>query len=83
LSTAQGDLRWSVEAEQRLERAPSFVRAMVRRGIEEFAQEQGYAEITPQVMDAARAAYGDVNTPVPSPPGEERVALATKFLCWH
>ena len=58
LNTAQGDLRWSVEAEQRLERAPSFVRAMVRRGIEEFAREQGYAEITPQVMDEARARMG-------------------------
>jgi hypothetical protein len=52
------DLRWSVEAEQRLERAPSFVRAMIRRGIEEFAREQGYAEVTPQVMDEARARMG-------------------------
>jgi hypothetical protein len=58
LPTAQGDLRWSVEAEQRLERAPSFVRAMVRRGIEEFARELGYVEITPQVMDEARARMG-------------------------
>jgi len=57
-NTTQGDLRWAVEAEQRLERAPSFVRAMVRRGIEEFAREQGYAEITPQVMDEARARMG-------------------------
>jgi hypothetical protein len=57
-NTAQSDLRWSVEAEQRLERAPSFVRAMVRRGIEEFAREQGYAEITPQVMDEARTRMG-------------------------
>ena len=52
------DLRWSVEAEQRLERAPSFVRAMVRRGIEEFAREQGHAEVTPQVMDEARVRMG-------------------------
>ena len=57
-NTPQSDLRWSVEAEQRLERAPSFVRAMVRRGIEEFAREQGYGEITPQVMDEARARMG-------------------------
>ena len=56
--TTQGELRWAVEAEQRLERAPSFVRAMVRRGIEEFAREQGYVEITPQVMDEARAHMG-------------------------
>lgn len=58
LNTTQGDLRWSVEAEQRLERAPSFARAMVRRGIEEFARELGYTEITPQVMDEARARMG-------------------------
>jgi hypothetical protein len=57
-NTVQSDLRWSVEAEQRLERAPSFVRAMVRQGIEEFAREQGYAEITPQVMDEARTRMG-------------------------
>ena len=57
-SATPGDLRWSVEAEQRLERAPSFVRAMVRRGIEEFAREQGYAEVTPQVMDEARTRMG-------------------------
>jgi hypothetical protein len=57
-NAVQSDLRWSVEAEQRLERAPSFVRTMVRRGIEEFAREQGYAEITTQVMDEARARMG-------------------------
>jgi hypothetical protein len=57
-NTTQGNLRWSVEAEQRLERAPSFVRSMVRRGIEEFAREQGYAEITAQVMDEARVRMG-------------------------
>jgi len=53
-----GNLRWSVEAEQRLERAPSFVRSMVRQGIEEFAREQDYAEITAQVMDEARTRMG-------------------------
>lgn len=55
---ASGDLTWSVEAEQRLERAPSFVRAMIRRGVEDFAREQGYAEVTSQVMDEARARMG-------------------------
>ena len=53
-----GDLSWSVEAEQRLERAPSFVRVMVRRGVEEFARAKGYTEVTPQVMDEARASMG-------------------------
>lgn len=58
LNTTPGDLHWSVEAEQRLERTPSFVRPMVRRGIEEFAREQGYAEITAHVMDEARVRMG-------------------------
>jgi len=31
---------------------------MVRRGIEEFAREQGYVEITTQVMDEARTRMG-------------------------
>lgn len=53
-----GALLWSAEAQQRLERAPSFVQAMVRRGVEEFAREKGYAEVTPQVMDEARASMG-------------------------
>jgi hypothetical protein len=57
-ANATPDLRWSPEAEQRLERAPSFVRPMIRKGIEELAREQGYAEITLQVMDEARARLG-------------------------
>ncbi|MBM3223560.1 MAG: protochlorophyllide oxidoreductase [Candidatus Tectomicrobia bacterium] len=51
-------MQWSAAAEQRLERAPSFVRAMVRRGVEELAHEKGYTEITEQVMDEARARMG-------------------------
>jgi hypothetical protein len=51
-------LRWSPEAEQRLERIPSFVRSMVRKGIEELAREKGYGEVTPQVMDEARERMG-------------------------
>lgn len=57
-STAAAELRWSAAAQQRLERTPSFVQSMVRRGVEEFAREKGYAEITEQVMDEARASMG-------------------------
>lgn len=56
--TPKTDLHWSPEAEIRLERIPSFVRPMVRRGIEELAREKGYTEITPQVMDEARERIG-------------------------
>lgn len=55
---AVADLPWSREAAQRLGRVPSFVRAMVREGIERFAREQGYQRITEQVMDEARRAIG-------------------------
>jgi hypothetical protein len=48
-------LRWTAEAEQRVEqRIPSFVRAMARMGIEKYARERGYHEITPQVLDEAK-----------------------------
>ena len=57
-ATTSSDLRWSAEAQQRLERAPSFVQAMVRRGVEEFAREKGYVEVTTELMDQARASMG-------------------------
>ncbi|MGE3536347.1 MAG: PCP reductase family protein [Candidatus Tectimicrobiota bacterium] len=58
VSAIPGGPQWSAEAQQRLERAPSFVQAMVRRGVEDFARTKGYTEITTQVMDEARASMG-------------------------
>ena len=49
---------WTKEAEERLARAPSFVREMVRRGTERFARTKGYSEITSQVLDEAKAEMG-------------------------
>lgn len=57
-ATPSSGLQWTAEAEQRLERAPSFVRSMVRRGVEELAREKGYTAITEAVMDEARAKMG-------------------------
>ena len=51
-------VQWSAAAEARLANVPSFVRTMARKGIEEFARDKGYAEITPQVMDDAREHMG-------------------------
>jgi hypothetical protein len=51
-------LVWTAEAEQRVtERIPSFVRAMARMGIEKYARERGYREITPQVLDEAKSIF--------------------------
>ncbi len=52
------DLFWTKEAEERLARAPSFVREMVRRGTERFARTKGYNEITSQVLDEAKEEMG-------------------------
>lgn len=51
-------LQWSAEATERLQRVPEFIRPMARKGIETYAREQGVAEITPNVMEAAREHMG-------------------------
>lgn len=45
------DLRWTDEATKRLERAPLFLRGMVRRLAEKKARELGYAEITGELLE--------------------------------
>jgi predicted RNA-binding Zn-ribbon protein involved in translation (DUF1610 family) len=58
-STSQnGSLSWSPEAQERLARVPNFVRGMVKRIYADYAKERGIAEITPAVMDTARAELG-------------------------
>ena len=51
-------VRWSAESEERLTRVPKFVRGMVKKTYVEWAAEHGIAEITPAVMDEARADLG-------------------------
>lgn len=56
--SAAGDIRWTPEAEQRVEqRIPSFVRSMARMGIEKYARERGYQVITPDVLDEAKDVF--------------------------
>jgi len=49
---------WSAEAQQRLSQVPGFVRGMVKKIYAEYARDHGIAEITPAVMDTARAELG-------------------------
>lgn len=49
--TAGVDVRWTDEASKRLERAPLFLRGMVRRLAEKKARELGHAEITVEILD--------------------------------
>ncbi|MBD0315156.1 MAG: PCP reductase family protein [Nitrospiraceae bacterium] len=45
------DVRWTPAALKRMERAPLFLRGMVRRLAEKKARELGYEEITEQILD--------------------------------
>ncbi len=49
---------WTKEAEERLAKAPAFIREMVRRGTEQFAVSRGYSEITVHVLDEAKQEIG-------------------------
>jgi hypothetical protein len=45
------DVRWTDEASKRIERAPLFLRGMVRRLAEKKAREFGFPEITGELLD--------------------------------
>jgi len=49
-------LTWSVAAQQRLDRIPSFVRGVVTKRVEEWARERGLREITPELLGEIRNA---------------------------
>ncbi len=49
---------WSHDAQERLARVPGFVRGMVKKIYTDYAVEHGIDEITPAVMDRARAELG-------------------------
>ena len=49
--TAGADIAWTEEALKRMERAPAFLRGMVKRLAERKARELGYGEITADILD--------------------------------
>lgn len=51
-------VEWSEAAASRLEAVPAFVRGMVKRIYTDYAKEKGILEITPEIMDRARADLG-------------------------
>ncbi|MEE9208435.1 MAG: radical SAM protein [Gemmatimonadota bacterium] len=52
---APTSLRWTPEAEARMEKIPSFVRTVVMKRMEAFARERGHAQITVDMLDEIRA----------------------------
>ena len=49
---------WVKEAEERMEKIPEAVRPMAKMGIEHYAREKGYKEITLQVLEEAKGKFG-------------------------
>ena len=50
-------IRWTPEAQQRLDNIPDFIRPMARREIERLVKERGGSEITAQVMEEAKEKF--------------------------
>ena len=53
-SRPTSDFAWSVDAKEKLDRLPAFVKPMVQSSVEAFARKQGYKTITLQVMDDSK-----------------------------
>ena len=51
-------IAWTEAARTRAERIPVFARRMAMRGIEDYAREKGYREISESVLDEARGRLG-------------------------
>lgn len=52
---AQSELTWMPEAKERMERVPPFIRGMVVKSIEGYARMKGATEVTPELVDKAKA----------------------------
>jgi radical SAM protein with 4Fe4S-binding SPASM domain len=50
------ELRWSAEAEARVQHIPSFVRGVVVKRLEDYARERGLSEVTVDLMAEVRRA---------------------------
>lgn len=57
------DLQWSDAAEERLKRVPSFARGMVVKSVEKYARENGYQEITPELMKSVKSRFDKTGIP--------------------
>ncbi|MBI4215884.1 MAG: universal stress protein [Chloroflexi bacterium] len=59
---AQSELSWTPEAKERMERVPPFIRGMVVKSIEAYARLKGAIEVTPKLVDEAKAYWESTGT---------------------
>jgi len=71
------EFEWTPDALERLEKTPSFVRPMVKGGIEAYARKQGFKKITLQVMDDSKNAPSGIAW---SPAAEKRLENIPDFI---
>jgi hypothetical protein len=57
-ASSQPSVPWTENAEKRLQNVPSFVRSLARAGIEQYARDNGFAEVNDRVMDEYREKVG-------------------------
>lgn len=53
-----GGIVWTDDASERIERVPSYIRDMVRKGIEDYAIQQGRTEVDVTLMEEVRGRFG-------------------------
>ncbi|OVE82124.1 hypothetical protein BVY03_02245 [bacterium K02(2017)] len=53
-TAANTAVQWTAQAAVRLENIPSFVRETAKKGIENFALENGYTQVNEKCLDEAK-----------------------------
>jgi hypothetical protein len=75
--TQPAALQWSSDAQERLDKLPSFVQPMVKGSVETYARKNGYTTVTLQVMDDSKNSSNGMTW---SPEAEERLSNIPDFI---
>lgn len=58
VENAYASVPWTESARERAEKIPAFARGMAMKGVEDYARERGYAEVSESVLDEVRGHFG-------------------------
>ncbi len=75
--TQPAALQWSPDAQERLDKLPSFVQPMVKGSVETYARKNGYSTVTLQVMDDSKNSSNGLSW---SPEAEQRLRNIPDFI---
>ncbi|MDE0487233.1 MAG: PCP reductase family protein [Nitrospira sp.] len=75
--TQPAALQWSPDAQERLDKLPSFVQPMVKGSVETYARKHGYSTVTLQVMDDSKNSSNGLSW---SPEAEQRLRNIPDFI---